>query len=84
MVFLRARIMREDEQMYGATAEKYRMIRNEQLKLREDGLSLKNSNLLPVIPELPPRNVTAPVAQEEDDSQSSVYRKTGQKGVRAR
>ena len=83
MVFLRARIMREDEQMYGATAEKYRTIRDQQLQLRKEGLSLKSSKLLPVLPELGPRNVITPV-EEETDSDSGVYRKTGQKGVRAK
>lgn len=83
MVFLRAKIMREDDQMYGATAEKYRMIRDEQLKLRDAGLSLMNSDILPVLPELEDRVIIDKKADENSSSGSGVYRKTGQKGVRA-
>lgn len=86
MVFLRAKIIREDEQMYGATAEKYRIIRESQLDMRESGLSLMNSKILPVLPELPEREikVEAIKGSDGDESASSSYRKTGQKGVRAK
>ena len=37
--------------MAGATAEKYRYIKNEQDKRREEGLILVDDDLIPVLPE---------------------------------
>ncbi len=51
-VFIRASIIREDEELTGATAEKYRYIRERQLELRKQGfLRFKNNNM-PLMPEL--------------------------------
>lgn len=50
MVFLRAKIMRNDEEMYGATGEKYRYMRDLQMYNREKGLSLMEDELVPVMP----------------------------------
>jgi len=54
MVFLRAKIIRDDETLYGATAEKYRMIQDSQQIQREIGLHLLSDDHLPILPELPP------------------------------
>lgn len=51
MVFLRAEIVRDDDVMNAATAEKYQRIRGSQLELRESGLPLMNDKHLPVLPE---------------------------------
>lgn len=50
MVFLRAKIMRDDEEMYGATGEKYRYMREQQIQNRAEGLSLMDDELIPVMP----------------------------------
>ena len=52
MIFIRPTIVRNDETLYGATAEKYRLIREEQIRQREKGLFGMNSNLIPVLPEM--------------------------------
>ncbi|GAA6169072.1 type II secretion system secretin GspD [Sessilibacter corallicola] len=53
LVFIRATVIRDDETLTGTTAEKYRFIREQQLKARrQKGLSLKK-DLLPVVPEWP-------------------------------
>lgn len=50
MIFLRAQIIRDDETMHGATAEKYRAIREVQLEQVRMGLPLQNDDLIPVLP----------------------------------
>lgn len=52
MVFLRAKIMRDDESMYGATSEKYEYMQGQQLLQRERGLHLMSDKVLPVLPEI--------------------------------
>lgn len=54
MVFIRVKIVTDDDDMYGATAEKYQFIRDQQMKQKEKGLNLMRSNILPVLPELTP------------------------------
>jgi general secretion pathway protein D len=50
LVFIRPRIIRDDEDLAGATAEKYRFIRDEQLERRERGLMFLDDGNLPVLP----------------------------------
>jgi len=50
MVFLRATIVRTAEELQGATAQKYRAIREEQLRRREEGASLFKDEVLPLLP----------------------------------
>lgn len=52
MVFLRASVIRSDEAMAGATAEKYRYIRDQQLQMRDNGFMRLKSNDLPILPTL--------------------------------
>lgn len=52
MVFLRARIIRNDETMYGATAEKYRYIQEVQQKAKDAGLHMLSSDKLQVLPDM--------------------------------
>lgn len=52
MVFLRAQIIRDDETMYGATAEKYQYMKGQQQVQRERGLSLMKDEVLPVLPDI--------------------------------
>jgi general secretion pathway protein D len=51
LVFIRPTIIRDDEDIAGATAEKYRHIREQQLLRRERGLMFLDDENLPVLPE---------------------------------
>ncbi len=50
LVFIRPTIIRDDEDLKGATAEKYRFIREQQIKRRERGLIFLDDGNLPVLP----------------------------------
>ncbi len=51
MVFIRASVIRDDQMLTGATAEKYSAIRDDQLERQRHAGILVNSRNLPVIPE---------------------------------
>ena len=51
LVFIRPTIVRDDESLRGATAEKYRYIREEQAERRARGLMFLDDGNLPVLPE---------------------------------
>ena len=50
LVFIRPTIIRNDEDLAGATAEKYRFIRDQQIERRERGLMFLDDGNLPVLP----------------------------------
>ena len=50
LVFIRPTITRNDEDLAGATAEKYRFIRDQQMERRERGLMFLDDGNLPVLP----------------------------------
>jgi general secretion pathway protein D len=50
LVFIRPTIIRNDEDLAGATAEKYRFIRDQQTERRERGLMFLDDGNLPVLP----------------------------------
>jgi general secretion pathway protein D len=50
LVFIRPTIIRNDEDLAGATAEKYRFIRDQQMERRERGLMFLEDGNLPVLP----------------------------------
>ena len=50
LVFIRPTIIRDDEDLAGATAEKYRFIRDQQMERRERGLMFLDHGNLPVLP----------------------------------
>ena len=50
LVFIRPTIIRDDEDLAGATAEKYRYIRDRQMERRERGLMFLDDGNLPVLP----------------------------------
>ncbi len=52
MVFIKATVVRSDEEMSGTTAMKYKYIREQQEELRNNGFLRFKDNLLPVLPEL--------------------------------
>jgi len=51
MVFLRPTIIRDDQQLAGATAEKYRYIRDQQALRKEQGLLYLDDNYIPELDE---------------------------------
>jgi general secretion pathway protein D len=51
LIFIRPTIIRDDRQLAGATAEKYRFIRDQQLLRRERGLMFLDDDNVPVLPE---------------------------------
>jgi len=50
LVFIRPTIIRDDADLAGATAEKYRYIRDQQMERRERGLMFLDDGNLPVLP----------------------------------
>lgn len=50
LVFIRPTIIRDDKDLKGATAEKYRFIREQQIERRERGLIFLDDGNLPVLP----------------------------------
>jgi len=50
LVFIRPTIIREDDDIAGATAEKYRFIREQQLLRKERGLMFLDDDYIPVLP----------------------------------
>ncbi len=50
LVFIRSTIIRDDDDLAGATAEKYRYIRDQQRQRRDQGLMFLDNNLIPVLP----------------------------------
>lgn len=51
IIFIRPTIIRDDEELDGATADKYRYIRDQQLLRREQGLMFLDDGNLPLLPE---------------------------------
>ena len=51
LIFIRPTIIRDDDDLAGASADKYRYIRDQQVKRREQGLEFLGDDRLPVLPE---------------------------------
>jgi general secretion pathway protein D len=51
LIFIRPTIIRDNEQLAGATADKYRYIREQQQRRREQGLIFLDDDQIPVLPE---------------------------------
>ena len=60
LVFIRSTIIRDDEDLAGATAEKYRYIRDQQRQRRDQGLMFLDDNVMPVLPTWEDRLRTLP------------------------
>ena len=52
MIFIRASVIRDDEALQGATAEKYDYIRSKQLDQRKTGFLRSDDKHIPILPEL--------------------------------
>ncbi len=71
MVFIRATIIRDDETLMGATGEKYRFIRKQQLEQRESGVFRLPDSSLPVLPPLNSKDIDLPADFTGSDTQSN-------------
>jgi len=65
LVFIRSTIIRDDNDLAGATAEKYRYIRDQQRQRRDQGLMFLDDNLIPVLPTWEDRVRSLPEVPEE-------------------
>ena len=65
LVFIRSTIIRDDDDLAGATAEKYRYIRDQQRQRRDQGLMFIDDNLIPVLPAWEDRVRSLPEVPEE-------------------
>ncbi|MFO1389741.1 type II secretion system secretin GspD [Cellvibrio sp.] len=78
LVFIRATVMRDDEALSGATAEKYGAIRGAQLEARRKQGQLIDPKAIPVLPELhdkplpPPETKPATVAPSTEPAPSTL------------
>ncbi|MEH6637430.1 MAG: type II secretion system secretin GspD [Halioglobus sp.] len=66
LIFIRASIIRDNEQLAGATADKYRYIRDQQAIRRERGLMFLDDENLPMLPEWESEIKALKTIQEED------------------
>ena len=69
LVFIRSTIIRDDADLAGATAEKYRYIREQQRERRAQGLRFLDDNVMPVLPSWEDRLRTLPEVDEESIEQ---------------
>jgi general secretion pathway protein D len=68
LVFIRPTIVRDDEALRGATAEKYRYIRDQQAERRARGIMFLDDGNLPVLPEWEAQIQQLPEAPAADSS----------------
>lgn len=69
MVFIRAQIIRDDETLYGATAEKYRLIQDIHSQFRKEGLQLLSDEYIPHLKDLEELNASRlPASAFEEES----------------
>jgi len=69
LVFIRSTIIRDDADLAGATAEKYRYIRDQQRERRDKGLRFLDDNVMPVLPSWEDRVRSLPEVDEESIEQ---------------
>jgi len=65
LVFIRSTIIRDDADLAGATAEKYRYIRDQQRERRARGLRFLDDSVMPVLPSWEDRVRSLPEVNEE-------------------
>jgi general secretion pathway protein D len=61
MIFLRTTVIRDDEALTGATAEKYQYIRQQQLDMRDRGFLRAKDKNMPLIPDMSVYDLSVPV-----------------------
>lgn len=72
MVFLRAEIIRDDDVMSAATAEKYQKMRDKQIEVRDNGLPLMADEHLPLLPDATFRELIGADSAESTDEEEVV------------
>lgn len=72
MIFLRATVIRDDEALQGATAEKYDFIRQQQILQRKNGAFRGEDKSIPVLPELIQPSPKTPVIVTPGASKSGA------------
>lgn len=60
MIFIRASVIRDDEALSGATAEKYQYIREQQMQLRDRGFLRAKDKSSPVLPDMSVYDLSVP------------------------
>jgi general secretion pathway protein D len=75
LVFIRPTIIRDDETLSGATAEKYKFIRDQQLQQREINSLLVNKDLLPLLPDWDTVQAERAVKQEQKQKNEAAAQK---------
>ncbi len=80
LVFIRPTILRDDADVAGATAEKYRFIRDEQLERRERGLMFLDDGNLPVVPTWESQIQQLPEAPASNSGTGNVSENESDKG----
>lgn len=60
MIFIRASVIRDDEALSGATAEKYEYIREQQMQLRDRGFLRAKDKSSPVLPDMSVYDLSVP------------------------
>ncbi|HEY7774840.1 MAG TPA: type II secretion system secretin GspD [Marinagarivorans sp.] len=61
MIFIRATVIRDDQALTGATAEKYKYIRDQQLRMRDRGFMRAKDKDTPLLPDMSEYDLSAPV-----------------------
>lgn len=69
LVFIRSTIIRDDADLAGATAEKYRYIRDQQRERRDKGLRFLDDNVMPLLPSWEDRVRSLPEVDKESIEQ---------------
>ena len=72
LVFIKPTIVRDKHQIDGATATKYRAIRNSQLKEIKEGVDLYNDRSLPLLPEWREQLEKLDQIRKEDEEQKAA------------
>lgn len=67
-IFLRATVIRDDEALTGATAEKYQYIRKQQLEQRDRGFLRPRDTDGPLLPDMSHYDLSAPVEPAKPDA----------------
>jgi general secretion pathway protein D len=68
LIFIRPTIIRDDEELEGASADKYQYIRGQQLLRKEQGLMFLDDENIPVIPEWETQVQQLESIREEDEA----------------
>ncbi len=72
LIFIRATIIRDNADLAGATADKYRYIRDQQVLRRERGLMFLEDDNLPVLPEWEDQIKQLDALEQQGETEATV------------